>query len=71
MMLDQSLIAILLAVAFGFVGAWQVQDWRMGERLAEQAVRHLDDLTAIGNAATAQARNEQDKRLATGQQLSR
>ena len=59
----QVLAAILLALAIGFGGAWQVQDWRMGERLAVQDGLHQSDLTAIGNAAAAQARIEQDKRL--------
>ncbi|MBP5969450.1 lysis system i-spanin subunit Rz [Pseudomonas iridis] len=59
----QVLAAILLALAIGFGGAWQVQDWRMGERLAVQDGLHQSDLTAIGNAASAQTRIEQDKRL--------
>ena len=59
----QVLAAILLALAIGFGGAWQVQDWRMGERMAVQDGLHQSDLTAIGNAAAAQARIEQDKRL--------
>ena len=59
----QVLAAILLALAIGFGGAWQVQDLRMGERLAVQDGLHQSDLTAIGNAAAAQARIEQDKRL--------
>ncbi|SDQ57738.1 Bacteriophage Rz lysis protein [Pseudomonas lundensis] len=59
----QVLAAILLALAIGFGGAWQVQDWRMGKKLSEQAGLHKDDLAAITNAAAAQARIEQDKRL--------
>ena len=66
----QILGAILLALAIGFGGAWQVQDWRLGERLAEQAGLHKDDLAAISSAAAAQARAEQDKRLATEQALA-
>lgn len=65
----QIMAAILLALAIGFGAAWQVQDWRMGERLAVQDGLHLDDLAAIGNAASAQARTEQDKRLALEQKL--
>lgn len=60
----QILAAILLAMAVTAGGTWQVQDWRMGEKLAEQAGLHKDDLAAISNAAAAQARTEQDKRLA-------
>ncbi|MGY2325807.1 lysis system i-spanin subunit Rz [Pseudomonas sp. SDT2931_S440] len=66
----QILAAIVLAIAIGFGGAWQVQDWRMGKQLAEQVSLHKDDLAAISNAAAAQARAEQDKRLATEQQLA-
>ena len=63
-------LAILLALAIGFGGAWQVQDWRYGKQLAVQAGLHTDDLAAISNAASAQARNEQDKRLATEEKLA-
>ena len=66
----QILAAILLAMVIGFGGAWQVQDWRMGKKLAEQAGLHKDDLAEITNAAAAQARTETDKRLALEQQLA-
>ena len=55
------LILVLMVSAAGVT--WQVQEWRMGERLAVQDGLHQSDLTAIGNAAAAQARIEQDKRL--------
>lgn len=65
------LVAMILVLMAGAAGVtWQVQDWRMGEKLAEQAGLHQDDLAAIRNAAAAQARAEQDKRLATEQQLA-
>jgi len=66
----QILAAILLAMAVSAAGAWQVQDWRMGKKLAEQAGLHKDDLTAITNAAADQARDETDKHLALEQQLA-
>ena len=66
----QILGAVLLALAVGFGGAWQVQDWRMGKKLAQQAGLHGGDLAAISNAATAQARAEQGKRLALEQQIA-
>jgi hypothetical protein len=66
----QILAAILLAMVISAAGTWQVQDWRMGEKLAEQAGLHKDDLTAITNAAADQARDETDKRLALEQQLA-
>ncbi|NWE38639.1 lysis protein [Pseudomonas yamanorum] len=61
---------ILLAMATSFGAAWQVQDWRLGKVLVEQGAQFQTDLTAIGNAAAAQAHSEQDKRLATEQQLA-
>ncbi|NHC53126.1 lysis system i-spanin subunit Rz [Pseudomonas sp. AU8050] len=63
-----ALVVLLMAGAAGLT--WQVQDWRMGEQLAEQAGLHQDDLARISTAAAAQARAEQDKRLATEQQLA-
>ncbi|MBK3470445.1 lysis protein [Pseudomonas carnis] len=66
----QVLCAILLALAIGFGGAWQVQDWRLGERLAEQAGLHKDDLAAISNAAAAQVSTERGKRLAAEQRTT-
>ncbi|WP_095184909.1 lysis system i-spanin subunit Rz [Pseudomonas sp. Irchel 3H9] len=62
------LILVLMASAAGVT--WQVQDWRMGKKLAEQAGLHKDDMAAISNAAAAQARTQQDKRLATERQLA-
>ena len=62
------LIMLLMAGSAGVT--WQVQDWRMGKKLAEQAGLHKDDLARITMAAAAQARAEQDKRLATERQLA-
>ncbi|WP_332847529.1 lysis system i-spanin subunit Rz [Pseudomonas lactucae] len=64
------LFSCLLLIGIGAGGAWQVQDWRMGKKLAEQSGLHKDDLAAISNAAAAQVRVEQDKRLATENQLA-
>ncbi|MBT0623521.1 lysis system i-spanin subunit Rz [Pseudomonas fluorescens] len=65
------LVLLVLALMAGAAGVtWQVQDWRMGEKLAEQAGLHKDDLAAISNAAAAQARAEQDKRMAIEQDLA-
>ena len=64
------LFSCLLLIGIGAGATWQVQDWRMGEKLAEQADLHKDDLAEITNAAAAQARTETDKRLALEQQLA-
>ncbi len=66
----QILAAVLLAMMISAAGTWQVQDWRLGKTLAEQGAQFQTDLAAIGNAAAAQARTEQDRRFATEQQLA-
>jgi hypothetical protein len=59
------LVVLMLVLMSGAASvSWQVQGWRMGKQLAEQNSLHQADLTSIGNAAVAQARAEQDKRLA-------
>ncbi|MGG7557795.1 lysis protein [Pseudomonas sp. ES3] len=61
----------VLALSLITAGAtWKVQDWRYGQKLADQAGLHKDDLTAISNAAAAQVRADQDKRLALEQRLA-
>ncbi len=70
MKLVQKLAVVLLAMAVSFGAAWQVQDWRYDGKLAKQAGQFQTDLDAIGNAATTQARAEQEKRLAIEQQLA-
>ena len=70
MTLVQKLVVVLLAMAVSFGAAWQVQDWRYDGKLAKQAGQFQTDLDAIGNAATTQARAEQEKRLAIEQQLA-
>ncbi|MHC8334567.1 lysis system i-spanin subunit Rz [Pseudomonas sp. LB3P25] len=74
MTLAQKILYLLVLTAALVAGsaamAWQVQNWRMGKQLAEQAGLHNDDLTAISNAAAVQVRAEQDKRLALEYRLS-
>lgn len=71
---EQKLIGLLVLIVTLMGGsaalAWQIQDWRFGKQLAEQAGLHKDDLTSISNAAAAQVRADQDKRLALEQRLS-
>ncbi|MBP6954443.1 MAG: lysis protein [Pseudomonas sp.] len=64
------LVLILLLMAGAAGVAWQIQDWRMGERLAEQAGQFEKELAAISNKASAQAQAEQGKRLALEQKLA-
>ncbi|MCU0092207.1 lysis protein [Pseudomonas koreensis] len=50
--------------------AWQVQDWRYGKQLSEQARLHTETLNQLALASAAQQRAEQDKRLALEQRLA-
>ncbi|WP_433770926.1 lysis protein [Pseudomonas putida] len=59
-----------MLVLVSAAGAWQVQDWRYGQQLAELVRLHQADLNAISNAASTQARADQEKRLALEQRLS-
>ena len=70
MTLGRILFAMLLAMAISAGGTWRVQDYRYGELLAEQAGLHKDELASISNAASAQLKAEQGKRLATEQALA-
>lgn len=62
--------AILLLVACSVFSTWKVDVWRYGKQLAEQSEAHQADLTAISNAAAAQQRTDQDKRLVLEQRLA-
>ena len=61
------LVLVLMAGAAGV--AWEVQDWRLGkkvaEQLAEQGVDHQKTLDAITSEAWRQQTAELDKRLTT------
>ncbi len=63
---------VLLVVLVGGSAAitWQVQDWRYGKQLAEQARLHTETLNQLALATVAQQRAEQDKRLALEQRLA-
>jgi hypothetical protein len=61
-------VLLLMLVTAG--GVWKVQDWRYSKQMAEQASLRKDDLNAISNAAAAQVRADQDKRLALELRLS-
>ena len=66
----QILAAILLAMAISAGGTWQVQEWRMGKRLAEQDGLHQGELAAVSAAAAKQVSAEQGRRLALEQTLA-
>ena len=68
--LKMTLAGVLALLFLTAGGVWKVQDWRYGKQLAEQTDLHKDDLIAISNAAAAQVRTDQDKRLALEQRLS-
>lgn len=67
-------LAILLALVIGFGSAWQVQEWRLGkkmaERIAEQGARHQKELDAITGEAWRQQSAELDRRLVTEEKLA-
>ena len=69
------LVLILLLMAGAAGVAWQIQDWRMGKKLSEQLsaqnAAHQGQLDTITSEAWRQQKAEQDKRLATEQQLAR
>lgn len=56
---------LLAALAVGSAAsAWQVQDWRYGRQLEQQARLQAESLNQQTLAAAAQRQAEQDKRLA-------
>lgn len=62
---------LLVALTGGSAAlAWQVQGWRYGRQLEQQARLHADALNQQTLAAATQQQAEQDKRLALEQQLS-
>ncbi|MBN3862093.1 lysis protein [Pseudomonas frederiksbergensis] len=65
-------IGVLLAALVGgsAASAWQVQDWRYGRQLEQQARRQTETLNQLTLAAAAQQQAEQAKRLALEQRLS-
>ncbi|WP_454562527.1 lysis protein [Pseudomonas sp. AIG] len=62
---------VLVVMAGGAVATtWQVQNWRYGKQLAEQAQLHIETLNQLALATVAQQRAEQDKRLELEQRLA-
>lgn len=67
---SQKLAVLLIAMIIAFGAAWQVQAWRYAGQLASLAALQADDLNNLTQAALRQQQTEQDKRLATEQQLA-
>ncbi|WP_085584377.1 MULTISPECIES: lysis system i-spanin subunit Rz [unclassified Pseudomonas] len=65
-------MGVLLAIVAGGSAAlaWQVQGWRYGERLAEQARLHSEVLNQLTLAASTAQQAEQDNRQALEQRLA-
>ena len=63
-------IGLLLLAAGAFAAAWQLQDWRYGRQLAEQARLNAEVLNQQNLAAASAQQVEQDKRLALEQRLA-
>ena len=61
-------LAVLLAIAC--FATWKVDTWRYGKQVAELSATHHADLTAISNAAAAQARQALEKQQATQKALT-
>ena len=62
------LILVLMASAAGVT--WQVQEWRVGKMLAEQAGQHQGEMAAVSAATSKQVSAEQGKRLTLEQKLA-
>lgn len=60
-------LALFLALAVGFGGAWQVQDWRYGKQLAEIGE---DNARAITEAGTKARAEEQRRQAAANKEAS-
>lgn len=63
-------VGVLTLVLIGAGSAWQLQDWRYGRQLAEQARLHAETLNDLTQAAATAQQAEQDKRLALEQRLA-
>ena len=63
-------VGLLALVLISAVSAWQFQDWRYGEQMAEQARLQAETLNQLTQAAATAQQAEQDKRLALEQRLA-
>ncbi|WP_053152899.1 lysis system i-spanin subunit Rz [Pseudomonas sp. Pf153] len=63
-------VLLALLVAAPAMLAWRFQDWRYGRQLAQMAQSRAEALNQITQAAAAQQKAEEEKRLALEQRLS-
>ncbi|WP_456254560.1 lysis system i-spanin subunit Rz [Pseudomonas iridis] len=70
MVVPWRLVGVLVLVLAGFASAWQFQDWRYGQRLAEQARLNAEAFNQLTQAAATAQQAQQDKRLALEQELA-
>ena len=63
-------VLILALLARAASVPWQVQEWRMGKMVAEQAGLHQGELAAVSAAAAKQVSAEQGRRMALEQTLA-
>ncbi|NWA04821.1 lysis system i-spanin subunit Rz [Pseudomonas gingeri] len=62
-------VSLALVAAGSAAASWQVQNWRYGQQLEQQARLQADALNEQSRASAALQRAEQDKRLALEQRL--
>ncbi|MFJ4495379.1 lysis system i-spanin subunit Rz [Pseudomonas atacamensis] len=70
MVVPWNVVGAVVLVLIGAAGAWQFQDWRYGEQLAEQAKANGEVLNQLAQAGADAQKAEQDKRLALEQKLA-
>ncbi|UST91392.1 lysis system i-spanin subunit Rz [Pseudomonas siliginis] len=63
-------IGVVLLAVGAAVLAWQLQDWRYGRQLAEQARLNAETLNQLTQTASTAQQAEQDKRLTLEQRLA-
>jgi hypothetical protein len=69
MVIPWKAVGLLTLFLAGFGSAWQFQDWRYGNQLAQQDKQHAETLNQLTQAAATAQQAEQDKRLAIEQRL--
>ena len=63
-------IGLVVLVGCSVFSTWKVDAWRYGQKLADLSASHQADLTAISNAAAAQARQALERQQAIQKALA-